>query len=179
MRKRFMRVEIWDVLDENGSPTGKTAVRGNHALKSGEFHLVVHIWIISSDGKFLIQKRAESRKLMPGEWAATGGSAISGESSFEAASRELYEEMGISSNRESLKMLTRIKRRNSLLDIWAIECNSPAEELSLQDSEVADAKWVEKTELEKMIEDGNFHNYGKEYFDIIFKEIENFRGVVV
>ena len=163
-----MSVEIWDVLDENGKPTGKTALRVHGVLKSGEYHLVVHIWIISSKGQFLIQRRADDKKLMPGEWAATGGAAVSGEDSFSAASRELFEELGIKSDRSRLKKLERIKRRNSLLDVWAIVCDIPENELVLQRSEVAQAKWVSEAELKRMIEDGNFHNYGKEYFDSVF-----------
>ena len=173
-----MSIEIWDVLDENGNPTGKTALRGQGILKSGEYHLVVHIWIVSSSGQFLIQRRADDKKLMPGEWAATGGAAISGEDSFAAASRELFEELGIKYDRNSLKKLERIKRRNSLLDVWAIVCNISENKLVLQRSEVAQAKWVSERELRKMIENGNFHNYGKEYFDSIFEKIKSIRGAV-
>ena len=173
-----MSIEIWDVLDENGNPTGKTALRGQGILKSGEYHLVVHIWIVSSSGQFLIQRRADDKKLMPGEWAATGGAAISGEDSFAAASRELFEELGIKSDRNSLKKLERIKRLNSLLDVWAIVCNIPENKLVLQRSEVAQAKWVSERELRNMIENGNFHNYGKEYFDSIFEKIKSIRGAV-
>lgn len=167
--------EKWDILDSGGNPTGKTTVRGHNFFKPGEYHLVVHIWIISTDGRLLIQKRSASKKLMPGEWAATGGAAIAGEDSFTAARRELFEELGIKSDRSSLKKTVRIKRRNSLLDIWLIHCDTPAEELTLQDSEVAEARWVTKAELSEMIEKGEFHNYGREYFNLIFEKIEIFR----
>ena len=173
-----MSIEIWDVLDENGALTGKTALRGKGVLKSGEYHLVVHIWIMSSTGQFLSQRRADDKKLMPGEWAATGGAAISGEDSFAAAKRELFEELGIKSDKQSLKKLERIKRRNSLLDVWAIVCDVPENELVLQRSEVAEAKWVTKEQLCQMIENGNFHNYGKEYFDSVFEKIKDIRGTV-
>ena len=174
-----MLKEKWDILDAGGRPTGKTTLRGHSFLKQGEYHLVVHIWIISSDGKFLVQRRSDFKKLMPGEWAATGGAAISGEDSFTAARRELFEELGITSNKDTLKKLLRIKRRNSLLDVWAIVCNTPASELTLQESEVAEAKWIDKTELRRMIEDGDFHNYGNEYFNSVFEKIENFKGALV
>jgi len=48
-----MSVELWDVFDENGIPTGKTALRGRSVLAPGEYHLVVHIWVISKSGLFL------------------------------------------------------------------------------------------------------------------------------
>ena len=171
--------EKWDILDENGMPTGKTTIRGGFALKSGEYHLVVHIWIISSDNKILIQRRSPEKKLMPGEWAATGGAAVSGETSFEAASRELFEELGISSDEKSLKKLLRLKRRNSWLDVWYIECDTPAEKLTLQATEVAEAKWVDNSELNRMIESGEFHNYGKEYFTSVLEKIDSYRAALV
>lgn len=173
------RTERWDVLNKNGVPTGKTALRGESVLKQGEYHLVVHIWIISSKGHFLIQRRADDKKLMPGEWAATGGAAVAGENSFMAARRELYEELGIRSSVETLTRLTRIKRRNSLLDIWIITRDIDCESLILQKSEVAEAKWVTRTELEKMIESGEFHNYGDEYFDLVLEKIDDYRGAFV
>ena len=171
-----MIVEKWDILDQNGQKTGKTTLRGRSILKNGEYHLVVHIWIISSKGDFLIQRRSDNKTLMPGEWAATGGAAISGEDSYSAASRELFEELGIKSTPETLKKMCRIKRRNSLLDIWFITCDTPIDRLKLQKSEVAAAKWVSKTELKMMISSGEFHNYGKEYFDKVFSKVENYRG---
>ena len=163
-----MSVELWDVFDENGIPTGKTALRGRSVLAPGEYHLVVHIWVISKSGLFLIQRRADDKKLMPGEWAATGGAAVAGEDSLTAARRELLEELGIAADRDKMLLLTRIKRRNSLLDVWLTESNAPAEKLTLQ-----------QTELKEMIKNGSFHNYGKEYFESVFEKIEDYRGAVV
>ena len=174
-----MFVEKWDILDENGTPTGKTTLRGKNFLKSGEYHLVVHIWIFSSDGKLLIQKRSNTKQLMPGEWAATGGAAISGESSYTAAKRELFEELGITSDETTLKKAFRIKRRNSLLDVWTISCDIPAESLKLQKSEVSEAKWVTFETLESMIKNGDYHNYGKEYFKRVFESINLNEGALV
>lgn len=174
-----MNKEIWDILDGNGNLTGKTAVRGKSFLKPGEYHLVVHIWIVSPDGKFLLQRRSDNKKLMPGEWAATGGAAVSGESSFEAAKRELFEELSIESNENTLKKILRLKRRNSLLDVWMIVCDKEPQQLTLQKSEVAEVRWVEESELQDMISKGLFHNYGKEYFSQVLKEIERHKGVTV
>jgi isopentenyldiphosphate isomerase len=162
-------MEKWDILNAQGTPTGKTVVRGRTFLRPGEFHLVVHIWIVSPKGELLIQKRSMAKKLMPGEWAATGGSALSGESSFCAAKRELFEELGISANEEDLKFIKRIRRRNSLVDVWFISCDTPADKLKLQKSEVASARWVNAETFCEMVEKGKFHNYGKDYFNLILE----------
>ena len=162
------QVEIWDILDKNGRRTGKTIIRGKRGLGKGEYHLVVHIWIVNDRGEFLIQKRSDKRPLMPGEWAATGGSAFSSESSRHAAARELNEEMGIRLGRKDLKLVKRMLRKFSLTDIWAARCNVDVDNLNLQTEEVAKAKWVSADELKTMIRNGEFHNYGKDYFDLVF-----------
>lgn len=172
-------MEKWDILNADGLPTGRTAFRGKYRLKQGEYHLVVHIWVVSSNGDFLIQRRSENKKLMPGEWAATGGAAISGENSYTAANRELFEELGIPSNKCNLKMLMRIKRRNSLLDVWFINTDIKSDGLRLQKSEVAEAKWVSRNELKEMIKNGDFHNYGDEYFNALFLKVDEIKGVNV
>ena len=175
-----MTVEKWDIVDKNGIPTGKTTIRGKVLLKPGEYHLVVHIWVISDDGKYLIQRRSDDKKLMPGEWAATGGAAIAGEDSFTAARRELFEELGIEMDSASAKKAFRmIRRRNSILDVWITGSNTPADELALQESEVADAKWVTEDELKEMITSGKFHNYGDEYFDRMFTQTKKYKGALV
>ncbi len=162
-------MELWDILDASGKPTGKKAFRGATTLRADQYHLVVHIWIVSSDGRFLIQKRSKFKKLMPGEWAATGGAALAGETSAEAAARELKEELGIASTSETLKFIKRIKRRNSFVDVWYIQTDTPLEHLKLQKSEVDKADWVTKERLQAMIENGEFHNYGNFYWSVIFE----------
>ncbi len=172
-------MEKWDILDADGKSTGKTTLRGKCNLKTGEYHLVVHIWVVSSRGEILIQRRSDTKKLMPGEWAATGGAAISGEDSYTAANRELFEELGIPSNKQTLKKLARVKRRNSLLDIWFINTYIRSDKLRLQEDEVAEVRWVSRNEFKAMIENGEFHNYGKEYFDLLFEKIDKQMEVTV
>ncbi len=160
-------MEKWDILNAQGTPTGKTVVRGRTFLRPGEYHLVVHIWIVSSKGELLIQKRSKEKKLMPGEWAATDNSTFSGESSLSAAKRELAEELGIKAEENELRFIKRIKRRNSLVDVWFTVCDTPAENLTLQKGEVALARWVDTKTFSEMVEKGKFHNYGKDYFTLI------------
>ncbi len=162
-------MEKWDILNSRGEPTGRRVNRGRRAiLRAGEFHSVVHIWIIDSCGRLLIQRRSEKKHLMPGEWAATGGATLAGETPYASARRELYEELSIYSDENTLKKIATVKRRSSILSIWMIKKDVPVEALRLQKSEVAEVRWVTRAELEKMIAEGKYHNYGKEYFDIVF-----------
>ncbi|MDD4699159.1 MAG: NUDIX domain-containing protein [Oscillospiraceae bacterium] len=161
-------MEQWDIFDKSGQTTGKKVNRGRIALDKGEYHLVVHIWIIGSDGRLLIQRRSDLKPLMPGEWAATGGAAIAGETSKCAARRELFEELGIDADDNQMNFIKRLVRKNSFIDIYLVRANVPVCDLKLQTTEVSEAKWVHRNKLQHMIRNGDFHNYGKDYFEIIF-----------
>lgn len=161
-------MEIWDILDGNGNLTGKTIVRGE-TLKEGEYHLAVHIWIVNDKGEFLIQKRADNLELLPGMWAATGGSAVSGEDSITAALRELQEELGIRLNRGEISKVVRIKRKDSFADVWLVKANISLDEVTLQKEEVSAVAWVSSEGIKQLVKEGKFHNYGNEYFQLIFK----------
>lgn len=165
-------MERWDVLDENGKATGKTVVRGTVRLTSGEYHLVVHIWVLTPDGRLMVQRRADDKELMPGEWAAIGGAAIAGEDSLGAAKRELFEEMGIRAGTGEISLIRRFVRKNSFVDVWLAQVNTSLDQLRLQKSEVSDAQWIAPEELAGWIRDGRFHNYGSDYFEVVFSAIK-------
>ncbi len=164
-------MELWDVYNKEGMLTGKTVLRGNFQLRPGEYHLVVHIWVIGSDGRLIIQKRSDTRPLMPGEWAATGGAAIAGEDSVTAAQRELFEELGVWVDKREFVLAKRLFKRNSFIDMYIIRRTVPVSRLVLQEDEVSRVKKVYKKQLIQMVRQGKFHNYGKEYFDSLLKAI--------
>jgi len=159
--------ELWDIYDKNGNKTTETTIRGEK-LKPGNYHLVVHVWIINDKGNYLIQKRAEHLDLFPGIWAATGGSAISGEDSQTAAIRELHEELGIKANPKRMEKVKRIQRKDNFTDIWLIHQNINLDNVDLQEEEVSDVIWVDEVTIKEMIRNGCFYNYGKAYFKYIF-----------
>ena len=157
-------MERWDLLNEHGDPTGKTMVRGAR-MHAGQYHLVVHIWIV--DGRILLQRRADTRRLMPGVWAATGGSAIAGEDSETAARRELQEELGVATAAGEMTHVGRLRRRNAFTDVWLLKRDVKDADIVLQTEEVAEVRWVTEQELRVMIVKGDFHHYGRPYFDTV------------
>lgn len=163
-------MERWDLRDGEGNLTGATMERGEH-LRPGQYHLVVHIWVVNSAGQLLIQRRSPQLKLMPGIWAATGGSAIAGEESRAAAGRELYEELGIPTAGTDLEYAGRIRRRNSFTDIWILRRDVELSSLRLQKEEVAEACWVTREELMRMVAERRFHHYGRLYFETVMNRI--------
>lgn len=162
-------MEYWDILNRDGEQTGRQIRRDSfHHLKSDEYHLVVHIWVVSTEQKFLVQRRSPDRVPMPGQWAATGGSVLTGEASCAAAIRELHEELGIVLKENEIHYLGRVMRKNSMTDLWYAGVDAALESLVLQKEEVADARWVSAEQLRSMIANGIFHDYGDDYFKMVF-----------
>lgn len=86
--------EILPVVSETGEVIGKVLRSVAH---NGSFvlHPVVHLHIIDKEGKILLQKRKETKKIQPGKWdTAVGGHLSFGETIEEALARESEEEMG-------------------------------------------------------------------------------------
>ena len=163
-------MEKWDILDRFGSRTGRTVTKGGE-LRDGEYHLVVHAWIISSNnGKILIQKRPEHLEFAPGIWAVAGGSAIHGENSMTAVCREVKEELGIVIN--PVIDPVRYVNNNSITDIWVVKSDVNLKDVKIQEEEVTAVKWVTNIELKTMIQNGEFYKSSyKEYYELLSANI--------
>ena len=150
-------MELWDILDENGQPTGVVKQRGDNLLP-GEFHLVVFAFISNSKGELLISRRTMN-KTFPGSWEITGGAAIKGDHSQSAVLREIREELGLSLLPEQGKKIGHFRwvgEHSYFADLWHFKADIDVEEIECQPEEVSEAKWVRKEEVEKMIEQGLF-----------------------
>ena len=164
-------MELWDILDENGKPTGRLVERGK-PMQQDEYHLVVHVWLTNPRGKFLITKRADA-KPFAGMWETTGGSAIAGETSLQAALRETKEELGIDLNAANCKLFTREKRQTdfpNFVDAWLCTVDDELPELNPDPLEVSQIRWAEREEIKNMINHGTFLNVFP-YLDKLFVSV--------
>lgn len=155
--------EIWDLYRKNAQGefvrTGEIAQRGSK-LPEGTFHMVVQIWIQNSAGDFLISQRS-SEKSDPLTWEATGGSALSGETSLEAACREVMEELGFALDPQKGELVTRAERHypdcDDFVDLWLFrQVDVPLERLSLQKEEVCNVMWASSDMIRAMVANGKW-----------------------
>ncbi|MBQ9963953.1 MAG: NUDIX domain-containing protein [Clostridia bacterium] len=163
-------MERWELFDRNGNSLSRTIRRGER-MRSGEYHKVVHIWVVNSMDRVLIQQRSARRKLMPNVWAVTGGSVIAGEESLAAACREFGEELGVWLPPEEFHYIGRMVRRNSLCDAYVVCRNIAVPDMHLQREEVARVRWVTVEQLADMLRRRQYHHYGASYFRFIFDGI--------
>ena len=149
-------MELWDAYDDQRKLIpGVTLVRGE-PIPKGMNHLVVHAWYINPQGQLLIQRRALDRPLAPGLWFCTGGSALRGEDNRAACIRETEEELGFTPDMKRALLPVSLKGRDFFMDVFMIPVDLPISSLSLQKSEVMDAKWATVDEVNELLSEGKF-----------------------
>lgn len=159
-------MELWDLLDENGNPLGRTHIRGE-ALPQGTYHRTVDIYTVNSRGELLITLRAPDKETYPNMWEVTGGSVIAGEDSRTAARRELREETGLAVGESEIEFLTTDRGRTTLMDIYLVRKDAETACLTMQEGETAAAKWVTFAEWESMIQSGEIPESAARRYDTV------------
>ncbi len=88
-----MQVEYVILVNNNDQPLG--AMEKMEAHEKGVMHRAFSVFVYNSEGKMLLQKRADSKYHSPGLWSNTACShPRTGEKTDDAAHRRMMEEMG-------------------------------------------------------------------------------------
>lgn len=163
-------MELVDRYDNKRRPLNKTSDRLTKI--PGEFRIASHLWIINSKNEFLIQKRSPEKRKYPNYWSIHGGATDAGETSFEAACRECYEEIGIKLDISEIEFMFSYKRKFCFTDVYLARKDVNIKDIKLQKKEVTDAKWVSMPILEDMILNGEVAPNISKYYHF-FKTILN------
>ena len=151
--------EFLDVLNEKGEYIGKVETR-EKCHKEGLWHKAVVVFIINSKGQVLLQKRSANKKLWPNMWDITaGGHVLAGEFGFESIIRECKEEIGIELDKKDITFIGATTSSNLKDDIVNNHYNEyyiankelDETKLKLQEEEVSEVKWFDKSEIIKRI----------------------------
>lgn len=161
-------MELWDLYTEDRMKTGRQMIRGEEK-PVGLYRVLVHVCIFNKEGKMLIQQRQPFKEGWSGMWDITvGGSVVAGESSREAAEREIYEEIGCRIDLSETRPTLTVNDSNGFDDIYLIQKEIDIKSLRLQYEEVKEVKWAAETEILQMIEAGIFIPYYKEMVGLFF-----------
>lgn len=166
-------MEIIDLYDNKKRKLNITMNRIDN-VKKGQYKLSVHVWIMNSKGEILIQKRSDNKPTNPGKWGFTGGAVDTGETSLEAGIREVREELSIELKEEQIEFLLSFKRDYGFVDIYLARHDANIKDLVLQESEVAEAKWVSISEFGRMIRKDNVISSVKMYYDLLTKLLKRY-----
>lgn len=157
-------MEMVEKFDKKRTPLNKTTER--YAKLPGEYGLAMHVWIKNSEGKYLIQKRSATKKVLPNYWSITGGGVDAGETTCDTLIRECKEELDIDVNTDNAELMLSLKRENDFLDVWLLKEDAiQLEKLTLQEEEVSDVKWATVEEIKEMMKTGVFSPNIEIYFD--------------
>lgn len=102
--------ELFDILDNNGQPTGRVCTR-QYAHENGIFHRTAHIWLIADGKNVLLQKRSSQKDCFPDCYdISSAGHLTAGTDYIEGAVRELSEELGINASPSQLRLIGFIEK---------------------------------------------------------------------
>ena len=145
-------MEYRDLYDKNRNLTGKTIVKGEEIPK-GYFITVVVCFMENSEGKFLMQKRSPQKD---GKWGTTGGHPKTGENSLNGMHTEILEELGLDINPNELKLILTEQDDKIICDIYYLKKDIDLKDVTMQESEVSQVKYLTVDEIENMYQKGEF-----------------------
>lgn len=166
-------MELIEVLNSDGNSTGKILDK-NEIHRLGLYHKEVAIFLINNKNEILLQKRASTKEIEPNKWAWHGGHVNALESDIDAIIRETREELGITLNKDNIKLLVNLRRdkfpNRQFTTAYYTYCNYLINEFTIQKEEISEVKWFEYTKFKEMI----FSSHP----DIMFKNNKNTNKII-
>ncbi len=155
-----MADELVDICDEDNNLTGIQRMK-SEAHRLGLWHRTSHVWVYNSAGEILLQQRADGKDFYPGVWdISAAGHVGAGENPIISASRELNEELGISTKKGDLeffkirKSMTVFRdiRNNEFNYVYFFRFDGDIGALRLQAEEVQAVRLLSPRELEEELD---------------------------
>ena len=110
-----------------------------------------------------------------GTWEPTVGLVQSGETSLQGIKRELQEEIGLFLDDNELKLIStkldKSEKYNFIRDTYIVKKDIDLKNISFNDGEVIDVKYVTIDEFEEMINNHEILDYLKYFIDIFYSVI--------
>lgn len=144
-------MELLDIYDSTGVPTGKTIIRGDkNAVLGQDEHIAVGvIFIENSKGEFLMQKTSIEKG---GEFSSTGGHITHNETPLSSIKREVEEELGINIDNEDIKELGFLNYDMPLRYMFYLKKDINIDDIKVQKEEVDYVKYMTVEEINNLID---------------------------
>lgn len=133
------------------------------------FILSTHVVIINSKKQMLLQKRSADKKVYPLLYDITLGAGVkAGETSNQAVTREIHEELGLNFDFTTIRPNFIINYSRGFDDFYILKQDVDISKVSFTDGEVVEVKWASIDEILKMINNGTMINYKPSLIKFIF-----------
>ena len=173
-----------DILNEKGEFTCEVRSKKD-VHKLGLWYGAVHVWFLNSHGELLLQKRAKQKESYGGFWdISVAGHISAGETSIQSALREIKEELGINVVERELVLFRKViqqsildnglSMKNQHNDLYIIQKDIDISDMTMQESEVQDLKYIHWKDLQKLVENDFKYNGEKlvphpEEYNLLFR----------
>ena len=138
-------MEIWDGYLIDGTLANRDLIRGE-PIPHGLYHLASEILVRHTDGDYLLMRRDPRKTNYGGYYDATaGGSALKGENKVSCATRELWEETGITSH--NLIEIGQYISHNTIYCIFLCITDCDKSSIILQEGETVSYKWISEKDF--------------------------------
>lgn len=155
-----MSEELFDLLDEEGNPIGLTKPR-SAVHRDGDWHRVVHVWIINECGEVLLQRRCAKKDSYPDMLdISCAGHLSAGDDSLTGALRELKEELDLKVKKNELVFIQTLKNstklgddflNNQLEDVYILRTNKTIDDMNIQEEEVSEIVFIPYKKFKEMV----------------------------
>ena len=161
-------MEIWELVDAEGVPSGVLYERGSkQEIPDGLYFRVVEVW--TKIGNRLLITQRHPTKWMGLKWEVTGGGIVKGEAVREAAVRELFEETGIKAGQNEIVELGVMKFGAAMVYSFLLKLDE-IPDFCFDENEVVCHRLVKRSEFVEMKNEfnpGTLSRYIK-YGNVIF-----------
>lgn len=166
-------MEIFDIVDEKGEPTGETVERA-FAHANGIRHRTAHVWLFRVNEKtveVLLQKRSADKDSFPGCYdISSAGHIPAGVDYIPSALRELREELGLSAEPDRLIYCgwKSVETRDifhgipfhdrQVTRVYILWYTSELGEIRVQEEEIESVLWMPFQSCVDGVREGSFQN---------------------
>jgi isopentenyldiphosphate isomerase len=176
--------ELIDIVDENGSFLGETSLK-SRAHRLGLWHTSVDVWLYTTEGEILIQKRAADKDTFPNRWdVSVAGHIAAGEEHLVAAQREVLEELGLKISLHDFQFIEVFKIEHVHSEDWIdrefhyvyiAELKETIDDLKLQEEEVSKVNLIPLKNVRYFINNMSkkFVPYPKKYVNLILEKLRS------
>ncbi len=169
---KYLTHTAWvDVMDAHNRPTGLRLPMG-WATDRGLWHRGIHVVVQTSDGKFVVGKRANGIVFAPGMLEISlGGGIDSGETPLQAAQRETHEELGVHLPEKHFRPLFMWKQvgyhphyhkqTKAHIYVYTVQVPLHSEHLRPQPEEVAAIRVLTRRQVKHLLNTHRMEHFGR------------------
>lgn len=155
-----MPEEYFDILDDQGNPTGEKCSRFQ-AHTQGLWHRTVHIYLfrkIDETVEFLVHLRSKTKDLAPNKWDTRfGGHLKTGENIEDALVTEIKDEIGLELKPDNFIQGETQKSdkfpNREFVSVFYYNHNDGLEKLKFDDGEVQEVRWMKSQDIINSIQE--------------------------